>query len=129
MMSNQTFYKLAAFFLGTFCIVLLLLILSPFEEKAFGSDETMSFEEELRMHRQLFLKIGSSNDPGISRELKLRCREGVKEIDDYLYGEFDDPRAEYELRRDLRDINSDIRNETQGYDPYARFDEFKYIRI
>lgn len=113
-MSSQTYYKLSTFFLGLFSIFLFLLIVTPFTESAEEiKEESLTFEDELRMHRQVFLRIINSNNPLISEEIKSICKHKIEEIDEYIYSGNSqiNPEREKILRQKIRMVNYKIKNE------------------
>lgn len=72
----------------------------------------MTFEDELRIHRQYFLQIANTKNPLISDRLKTLCRQEVDEIDEYLYndGEEQTTQDELRMRERIKAINNEIKN-------------------
>lgn len=86
----------------------------------------MALEDELRMHRQVFIDLKNSNDPQVNPELRHECDEGIAEINQILYREREEelsPEEEYRIRRRLREITEMIKEE-YGYKVMNEGDSF-----
>ena len=130
-MNNKTFYKLGSLFLGIFAFVLIFLMVSPYVQGSDSKDQgDISFEDELRMHRQVFLRVSSSKNPFFSEALRRRCRESIEDINYYLYEkpENNSINEEYNLRREIREINDQITNEQYFSSENSYFGP-QYIKI
>lgn len=125
-MTYKSYYKIGSFLLILTSVSLAALIIAPFlsptnndvmasEEPQQSSEDEVIFEDELRMHRDLYLRIANSSNPIIGPELKDHCKDSVKEIDKALYESHITYEEEMELRKKLLSVNNTLKENIPGF--------------
>lgn len=113
-MSYKSYYKIGSLVLVITSIALSFLIVAPFidaeneaELHKKALEEEIKLHDELRMHRDLYLKVTNSVNPVIDSEVKDQCKQGLMDIDQTLYSDITlTTEEEMELRMKLKEINS-----------------------
>lgn len=116
-MSYKTYYKLSSLVLVIVSFALVFLIVIPFVEAESETEEIknsyeneLKLQDELRMHRNLYLQVSNSVNPAIASEIKDTCKDVLVDIDSAIYAEDLSPEAEMVLRQKLNAVNSEIEN-------------------
>lgn len=120
-MSYKTYYKLSSFILLIVSFALLYLIIQPFVEAESSLDnpkDDFALQDELRMHRNLYLEVSNSANPVITSQTKESCKSGLTDIDTALYSNSLSPEQEILLRKRLNEINTQIA-QTLNLDSYS----------
>jgi hypothetical protein len=113
MVISKSYYNLGSAFLAGVSILFTYLTFSPF--LGFDSpdapilNEQISLEDELRMHRNMYIAVANSNNPVFSEDVKNDCKTGVSEIETSLYEKkYLTPEEEFALRKRLHEINNKL---------------------
>ncbi len=112
-MSYKTYYNIGSFILVIFCMGLFALIVWPFAQaesstqlKKRSLEDQARLRDELRMHRDLYLRVATSSNPIIQDEVKTVCKQSIDDLNEKIYSNNNvSPEEEIELRKKIKEVN------------------------
>ncbi len=127
-MSNKEYYKFGSVVLVCSSFAFAFLIIYPFididSEDTTSSLPKLMLEDELRLHRDLYLQVSNSDNPVLAEDLKDKCKSGLKDIETTLYSQSELTQLEeYKLRSKLHSINLILTQNTGFIDNNSQIEE------